>query len=209
VTSQSSATLGRLTTRAERLAIAVDAGALSRLADYFDLLQRWNEKINLTSLGDTDEAVDRLIMEPLVAARFLPRGGRLIDIGSGGGSPAIPLSVALGSSSLTMVESRSRKGAFLREALRSLELTGSVEAQRAEILAESPEFSRSADIVSVRAVRMTSQLSTALSHLLCASGVLALFSKHSEPIPDGFKPAGAHALVAVTQSFLHCFTPIR
>jgi 16S rRNA (guanine527-N7)-methyltransferase len=205
VTSPPIATVERLKTRADALSLPADHAVLSRLAAYFDLLQRWNEKINLTSLGDTDEAVDRLVMEPLAAAKFLPAGRRLIDIGSGGGSPAIPLAIALNCSNLTMVESRGRKAAFLREALRSLDLSGRVETDRAEALVESTEFKGAADVVSMRAVRMTGQLSAALSRLLTPSGILAMFSKHSEPIPEGFKPAGAHPLVAATQSFLHCF----
>ena len=57
---------------------------------------RWNRKINLTALTDPDEAIDRLLLEPLVAARYLPVPGEpsLMDIGSGGGSPAIPLKLA-------------------------------------------------------------------------------------------------------------------
>ncbi len=181
---------------------------LGRLAAYFELLLRWNEKINLTSLGDTDEAVDRLIMEPLAAAKFLPPGGKLIDIGSGGGSPAIPLAISLNVASLTMIESRGRKAAFLREALRNLDVKGRVESERAETLASAGHFKSAANIVSVRAVRMSATLSGAISSLLVSDGVLAMFSKHSEPIPDGFKPAGAHSLVPATQSFLHRFIPL-
>jgi 16S rRNA (guanine527-N7)-methyltransferase len=195
----------RLSRRAASLNIEADEDLIARLASYFELLQRWNEKINLTSLGDTDESVDRLIMEPLAAARFLPRGGRLIDIGSGGGSPAIPLAIALRTTAITMVESRGRKAAFLREAVRTLGLTGSVETDRAEALAARSELTKSADVISLRAVRLTSQLAFAFSTMLASDGVLAVFSKHSEAIPDGFKPAGAHLLVPATQSVLHRF----
>ena len=207
MTSAGASTFDRLKARAETLGVATTDAALTGLAAYYDLLQRWNETINLTSLGDTDEAIDRLIMEPLVAAKFLPRGARIVDIGSGGGSPAIPLAIALGSTTLVMVESRGRKAAFLREALRSLEIGGRVETDRAETLADGPEFREAADIVSMRAVRMTSQLSKSLSKLLARGGVLAVFSRHSEPIPQGFKPAGAHLLIPATQSFLHRFSP--
>ena len=209
MTVPSSSTVERLKVRAEALSVDFADLLLPRLAAYFDLLQRWNEKINLTSLGDTEEALDRLIMEPVIASRFLPQGGTLVDIGSGGGSPAIPLAVALNCSAVTMVESRGRKAAFLREALRSLELVGQVETGRAETLVELPQFRGAADVVSIRAVRMTAQLSTALSHLLASSGVLAMFSKHSEPIPEGFRPDGAYPLVPATQSFLHCFVAER
>jgi 16S rRNA (guanine527-N7)-methyltransferase len=195
----------RFAARAATLSVNADPRVLAKLGAYFELLQRWNEKINLTSLGDTDEAVDRLVMEPLVAASFLPHNGRLVDIGSGGGSPAIPLAIALNASHLTMIESRGRKAAFLREALRVLDLPGSVESDRAETLANSAAYEGTAQIVSVRAVRMTSQLSAAVAGFLVGGGILALFSKHSELIPDGFKPAGAHALVPATQSYLHCF----
>lgn len=209
MTRPPASTLERLRARAQALSVDSADPLLPRVAAYFDLLQRWNEKINLTSLGDTEEGLDRLIMEPLIAARFLPRGGTLVDIGSGGGSPAIPLALALNCSGLTMVESRGRKAAFLREALRSLQLAGRVETDRAEALVELPQFRGAADVVSMRAVRMTTQLSRALSPLLTSSGVLAMFSKHSEPIPEGFKPAGAHPLVPATQSFLHCFVVAR
>lgn len=199
-------TVDRFKSRAEALGVLPGEAVLSQLAIYYDVLQRWNEKINLTSLGDSDEAVDKLVMEPLVAAKFLPHAGRLVDIGSGGGSPAIPLAIALESSAFVMVESRGRKAAFLREALRSLDLAGRVETERAEALATSQDFIHAADIVSMRAVRMTSQLAKSLSALLASGGLLAMFSRHSEPIPEGFRPAGAHLLVPATQSFLHCFS---
>ena len=209
MTSTPASIAERLASRAATLSLKADERILSQLAAYFTLLLRWNEKINLTSLGDTDEAVDRLIMEPLAAAAFLPSGGKVIDIGSGGGSPAIPLAITLNSAFLTMVESRGRKAAFLREALRALELPGAVEGERAEALGVSPEFSGTAQVVSIRAVRITVQLSAAMSNLLAPSGTLAMFSRHSEPIPDGFKPAGVHALIPATQSFLHRFSPIK
>ena len=191
------------------LNLKADANVLSRLAAYFELLQRWNEKINLTALGDSEEAVDRLVMEPFVAATFLPNGVKLIDIGSGGGSPAIPLAIALNATFLTMIESRGRKAAFLRETLRTLEMPGTVESERAEVLAALPEYRETSQVVSVRAVRMTPQLSAAMSNFLSSDGVLAVFSKHSELIPTGFKPAGAHLLVPANQSFLHCFSPMK
>ena len=68
----------------------------SQLVVYYQLLSHWNRKINLTSLSDPDEAVDRLLLEPVAAAAVLPANRALIDLGSGGGSPAIPLALALG-----------------------------------------------------------------------------------------------------------------
>ena len=92
------------------------------LLAYLELLALWNSKINLTALDDPDAAIDRLILEPLLAARHVPEGASVIDIGSGGGSPAIPLKLAAPRIKLWMVESKTRKSAFLREAIRQLDL---------------------------------------------------------------------------------------
>ena len=87
------------------------------------MLSRWNQKINLTSLDDPDEAIDRLMLEPLAAVRFVPAGvSAMMDIGSGGGSPAIPMKLVSPKVALTMVEVKARKSAFLREATRHLKL---------------------------------------------------------------------------------------
>src|SRR3954467_11057735 len=104
---------------------------LEPLEGYYRLLTHWNAKINLTALPldpPTDETFDRLLVEPLGAAKQIPTHTPAIwfDLGSGGGSPAIPLKIARPSLRLTMIESKERKGAFLREAIRTLELSDAV-----------------------------------------------------------------------------------
>jgi 16S rRNA (guanine527-N7)-methyltransferase len=111
--------------------MTVPPHAEARLVTYFDLLFRWNQKINLTSLTNIDEAIDRLLLEPVAAARELAHSPSIIDLGSGGGSPAIPLALALSAPRLVMVESRSRKAAFLREAVRELGMNAVVEVAKA------------------------------------------------------------------------------
>ena len=181
----------RLAKRARKANVTLDAQAAESLGAYFRLLEFWNEKVNLTafSLKDApDEAIDRLLIEPLVAARHLhgshgqghgPQLGprpRLLDIGSGGGSPAIPLKIAIPSLHLLMVESKTRKSAFLREAVRHLNLTDtSVETVRAEDLLTRPELHESQDLVSVRAVRMEQKLLTSIQAFLRLGGRILLF----------------------------------
>ena len=110
----------------------------SALEAYFELLRRWNRKINLTGLdldALTGEGVDRLFVEPLLAARHVtPETARIIDLGSGGGSPAIPLTLAVPGASVTMVESRAKKSVFLLEAARELALEARVLTARYEDL---------------------------------------------------------------------------
>jgi 16S rRNA (guanine527-N7)-methyltransferase len=161
------------------------------LLAYFDLLSRWNKKINLTALQDLDEAVDRLLIEPLVAVRAVPSPDvRLIDIGSGGGSPAIPMRLALPAAHLTMVEAKARKSAFLREAVRTLSLTNTaVETARYEELLTRPELHEAFGCLSIRAVRVESRVLQTLQAFIAPGGLLLLFRGPGGPqSPSGVMP---------------------
>ena len=84
----------RLSRRAQHAGESVAAAVQQQFEEYFGLLTHWNAKINLTALplgSPTDETFDRLLVEPLVAAKYIPDSARLwLDLGTGGGSPAIP-----------------------------------------------------------------------------------------------------------------------
>jgi 16S rRNA (guanine527-N7)-methyltransferase len=167
----------RLVRRAAKSNVFVSDALATGLSSYYDLLSRWNRKINLTALDGPDEGVDRLLLEPLVATRHFPAGtARLIDIGSGGGSPAIPFSLAIPSLKVTMVEVKARKSAFLREAVRQLRLVNTtVENARFEELLARPELHEASDIVSVRAVRIEPRILTSLQAFLRDDGIIMLF----------------------------------
>lgn len=154
---------------------------LEQLHGYYQLLARWNATINLTALplGEwNDQTIDRLLVEPILAARYVP-GAAIpwFDVGSGGGSPAIPLKILRPASQLTMVESKSRKAAFLREAVRELGLPSTVvETGRFEDLAATPGMAGVAQLVTVRAVRIDAGVFGAAAALLARSGALFLFT---------------------------------
>jgi 16S rRNA (guanine527-N7)-methyltransferase len=174
----------RLSRRASKAGVSLADDLAEQLAVYFELLERWNRKINLTALDDPDAAIDRLLLEPVIAARHLPGGSiRLMDIGSGGGSPALPLTLAAGSRvALTMVEVKARKSAFLREAVRQLELeSASVENSRYEELLARPELHERFDAMSIRAVRVEGKLMMTLQAFMKPAGVLMLFRGPSGP----------------------------
>jgi 16S rRNA (guanine527-N7)-methyltransferase len=168
----------RLGERAGDAGIQLPARELEQLEQYWDLLQKWNAKINLTSLplaGVPDEAVDRLFIEPLVASSLVSSAAiRWYDFGSGGGSPAIPLKVIRPAAALTMVESRLRKTAFLREVVRTLNLP---EARVEERRFEEISSGHQADLVTVRAVRVDAGLAQTCATLLKAKGSLLLFTR--------------------------------
>ena len=183
-------TAERLHSRAKAYGLLVPAHIEARLIAYFELLTHWNAKINLTAETDTDAAIDRLLLEPLAAARALPSRVELIDLGSGGGSPAIPLALALETRRLVMVESKGRKAAFLREASRSGGLNATVENQRFEDVAAQGNYAGQMDVVSIRAVRPDLATLTIAKACLKPGGKIALFSpKPASPaeLPPGLR----------------------
>ncbi|HEY7284937.1 MAG TPA: RsmG family class I SAM-dependent methyltransferase [Vicinamibacterales bacterium] len=164
--------------------VALPRAAVESLAVYFDLLAKWNARINLTSLQLTplaDEALDRLFVEPLAALPYVPAESvNWFDLGSGGGSPALPLKIGWGLGALTMVEVKARKAAFLREVLRRLNLQGAcVEHGRFEDVAR--DHRGTAHLVTVRAVRSDATLNSAVVDLLGFEGRLLTFV--SSPAP--------------------------
>ncbi len=140
--------------------------------------------MNLTSLTDRDDAVDRLILEPAAAARLLQGATSILDVGSGGGSPAIPLKVQIPHTSLCMVESKIRKGAFLREAVRKLGLNDvRVESRRFEELLTDASIHECCDVVTIRAVRVQLATLIATQAFLKPGGRLVLFRGPGEESP--------------------------
>ena len=178
----------RLQRRAERAGLPLAPAPAARLAAYVALLLRWNERMNLTALGGDDRGLDRLVLEPLLAARRIPRGaGALVDIGSGGGSPAIPIRIARPRLFVRMVEARVRKAAFLREAVRQLKLDGVVvERCRYEELLDRAELRGAHDVLTIRGVRVDERAASALEGLVRAGGTLLFFGGAAGRVNDGF-----------------------
>lgn len=175
-----------LADRAAHAGLAVPDALVSRLVVYYQVLAHWNRKINLTSLSDPDEAVDRLLLEPLAAATHLPHGVDLVDLGSGGGSPALPLAMAVSAPHVVMIESRVRKAAFLREALREIGQPGTVETARFEDVASGSRYRGQFALLSVRAVRLDAPAFGVVASLLQPGGIAALFrTVDAEDPPDG------------------------
>jgi len=197
-----------LVRRARRAKVTVAPDISNALEMYFTLLARWNAKINLTALSlspPTDETFDRLFIEPLAAARVIPNEPDVwIDLGSGGGSPAIPLKVARSKLKLTMVESKVRKAAFLREAIRTMDLPyAAVENARMETLGAHSTWRSSASLVTVRAVKAEPKLFALAAELLVPNGRLLLFRPTNvPPTARGFEHVETVQLTDVPRAFL-------
>ena len=189
-----------LVERAAALDVYLNPLLESKLTEYFRLLAHWNNRINLTSVQldpPTAQAVDRLFIEPLLAAPMIKTNVSLwFDLGSGGGSPAVPLQLAHPARRLVMVESRERKAAFLREAIRGVPVLGAeVEVSRIESLAAEPRNAGAADLVTVRAVRMDPSLMGWIQTLLRFGGQAVLFGADTSisHLPRGLELTNALA----------------
>ena len=167
--------------RAARAGLTIPAELKRSLLAYYQVLVRWNRTINLTALSNPAAAFDRLLLEPVSAAAHLPVATPMADLGSGGGSPAIPLALALHAPTLLMVESRSRKAAFLREAAREAGIQATVEAVRFEDLTSA--YDGSVGLVSIRAVTPDEIVLTVARRLCRADGVIAVFGKSEMSLP--------------------------
>lgn len=202
----------RLARRARRVDVQLSPVLASELEQYYRLLTLWNVKINLTALPldpPADDTFDRLLIEPLVAARHVRSGpGTAIDIGSGSGSPAIPLALACPGLMMRMVESKTRKAVFLTEAVRHLGVEGAaVETARFEQLLSRPDLHEGADFLTVRAVRVEARTLMTFQAFLRPAGQLFWFRSGVGPSPPSNVPpplrwTATHTLVDANNSRL-------
>lgn len=99
-------------------ALGLGDAARSRLAAYLDCLARWSPRVNLTAARTPEQRV-RLLVAEVLAAAPVPAPGRLVDVGSGNGSPGLVFALVREDLDVTLLEPRSRRWAFLREAARA------------------------------------------------------------------------------------------
>lgn len=159
-----SAFAGILEAEFQKLELKLPADQRDKLATYCTELLHWNRKINLTSLTGVD-LVKRLIAEPAWIGAQLGMSGSFADIGSGNGSPAIPLAVTTVVNKAHLIEARMKRAAFLRHLAGKLQLAGvSVHSDRCENVAAGLE---PVEWITLQAVALSRPLRESLQ--LCAT----------------------------------------
>jgi 16S rRNA (guanine527-N7)-methyltransferase len=138
------------------LGLDLPAGARAAIDGHVRLLLAWTGAINLTAIRDPVEVARRHVLDSLVAVGVLEHvvHERLLDLGSGGGFPGLPLAAALPAATALLVESVAKKAAFLSTVASAVGLAPrvSVANARAESLAAQPEHRGSWPLITVRAV---------------------------------------------------------
>ena len=178
--------------------IALPPQAGDKLAAFLALLAKWNRTYNLTAIRDPGQMVTHHVLDALsVLPHLPPRAARVLDVGSGGGVPGLPLAIARPASTFVLLDASQKKGAFLQQAAIELGL-GNVEAvtARVEDYAPAAPF----DVVVSRAFSDLATFARAGLRLLAPAGRLlamkgALPSDEIAALPPGVRVVATPTIV--------------
>ena len=164
---------------AAALGLELDDAIRAKLLAYLTLLEKWNRTHNLTAVRGRERMLSLHLLDSLAVLPYLPArsGMRLVDVGSGGGLPGIPLAIARPEWRIALLDSNRKKSAFLRQAAAELELANAeVVTARAEAYIPDKPF----EVAMARALSDLAQFVKMAAHLVGAAGWL-LAMKGSYP----------------------------
>jgi len=164
--------------------IPITEAKMRQFERYLELLQEWNEKINLTAITQREEVYLKHFYDSLTAGLYVDfsKGVHsLCDVGSGAGFPSIPLKIIYPELQITIVDSLKKRITFLEEIVKELGLSGvSLYHDRAETFGQNKQFRASFDFVTARAVARMSVLAELCLPLLKKQGTfIAMKAAHA------------------------------
>lgn len=171
--------------------VTVSEEQLHGFAMHARLLVDWNRRINLTRITDPAEMAISHFVDSLASVPYLPDTGRLLDIGSGGGFPGIPLRLVRPALGVLLVDAVRKKVSFLKHAVRSLSLAGT-EAHHCRLsdLSRRDGGIQPMDVIVCRAVGQLENLLFEAAPLLAHEGRIIAYLGSIDDIPEGTPGAG-------------------
>ena len=190
---------GLLQLRAAGTSLPPDARG--KLVRYLELLAKWNRTYNLTAIREPERMVTHHVLDALAVLPFLPAASagpelRVLDVGSGGGVPALPLAIARPAWHVVALDSSHKKGAFLQQAAIELPLPNvEVVVARVEDYAPAAPF----DVVISRAFSdLATFVDTSARHLARSGRLVAMKGVYPDEeiaqLPPGIRVVAAPAL---------------
>ena len=163
--------------------IELKSDQIRLFADHARELMRWNETFNITAITDPRDIALKHYLDSLPAARYIAPDATLLDIGSGGGFPGIPLKILLPSLTVTLIDASRKKVNFLKYAIRTLKLehTEAIHG-RAESLANDPSYRQRFDTIISRALSALPAYIRLAQPLLAAGGMIIALKGRSDDI---------------------------
>ena len=153
----------------KELNVHLDLEQQEKLIKYLNLLTKWNKVHNLTAIREPEQMVTQHLLDSLSVLRSLPDVQALLDVGSGGGLPGIPLAIARPELKVTLIDSSHKKTAFLRQAKAELNLINlDVICDRVETWAPKEKF----PAVISRAFADIDEFARLATHLIDKDGIL-------------------------------------
>ena len=177
------------------LGLALPDGAEAKLLAYLALLDKWNRVYNLTAVRDAERMVSHHLLDSLAAVPYFS-GETVLDVGSGGGLPGIPLAIARPELRVTLIDSIAKKTAFLLQAKAELGLANlAVVTSRVEDYKPETGF----DFITSRAFSDLKEFVSLTRHLLKPSGrwlaMKGLYpNEEVAMLPPDVKVSADHAL---------------
>jgi 16S rRNA (guanine527-N7)-methyltransferase len=166
---------------AEKLGVNLSPSATAKLLLFARELKRWSAKVPLVSRRSLSDLLEKHVLDSLALSPDLSGAESVIDIGSGGGFPGIPLKVQSPSLTVVLVESSAKKAAFLRHVAARLDLGGlSIHSVRA---AGKPDFEglpRSEVVISRAFAPLPSWLALGLHYLRPGGRVFAMLAQDDD-----------------------------
>jgi 16S rRNA (guanine527-N7)-methyltransferase len=157
----------------EQQGLSVNDHQLVQFDIYRRELKDWNTRVNLTSLTDNLDIIDKHFMDSLLLVRYVPLGHwiRIADVGTGAGFPGLPIKIYQPDIRLSLLESTGKKTKFLSHIITELKLENvDVVNERAEVAARIPEHREQYSLVVARGVARLPVLAEYCLPLLSVGG---------------------------------------
>lgn len=154
----------------------INGEKIDKFNDFFNLLLKFNENINLTRITSPEDAAKKHFLDSVYASNYIPQNSKIVDVGAGGGFPSIPLKIYRPDLDLTMLDSVGKKVDFLNECVNQLALKNchTIHA-RVEDFAREKDHRENFDVCVSRAVASLNTLLEYCLPLVKSNGLFIAF----------------------------------